>query len=204
MKTSYIIAGGPFDGFFEKVGEDDMVITADKGYEYAKAENIKIDYAIGDFDSTDKPDFDKLIILNPIKDFTDTDAAIRFAIERGYENITIYGALGGREGHTVANIKTIFHYKNKDINIKLKSKNKEVFVINEKFTYDYKGKDFYVSIFSLTESSILDIRGLYYELDNYEMKNDDSLGVSNQTNKRDFEIDVKEGTLLVIFEDFSA
>lgn len=204
MKTCYIIAGGPFDGFFDKIEESDMVVTADKGYEYAKAENIRIDYAIGDFDSTNKPDFDKLIILNPIKDFTDTEAAIRFAIERGYENITIYGGLGGREGHTVANIKTIFHYKNKDVNIKLKAKNKEVFVVDSKFTYDYQDKDFYVSIFSLAESSVLDIRGLYYELDNYEMKNDDSLGVSNQTNERDFEINVKKGSLLVIFEDFSS
>ena len=147
-------------------------------------------------------DFKNVIALNPIKDFTDTVAAIDFAIEKGYKDIIIYGGLGGRESHTISNIKSMFYYKNKGVDIRLKASRREIFLIDKNFTYKYSGKDFYVSIFSLAKKSILDIKGLFYELDNYQMANDDALGVSNETKGCDFKINVKEGTLLVIFEDF--
>lgn len=202
MKRCFIIGGGNFDGFFDDITDNDLVIAADKGLDFAKKSNLKIDYAIGDFDSTTKPDFSNIIALNPIKDITDTVASIDFAIDKGYKDIIIYGGLGGRDSHTISNIKSMLYYKKKGIDIRLKACGKEIFVIDSDFSYKYQKRDFYVSIFSLTEKSILNIEGLFYELDNYEMKNDDSLGVSNETKGCDFEIKVKEGILLVIFENF--
>ena len=166
-------------------------------------EKIKIDYAIGDFDSTDRPDFKNIIALNPIKDFTDTVAAIRLAIDKGYREIIIYGGLGGRESHTISNIKTLLHFKKKGVNISLKARGKEIFVIDSNFSYKFNDKDFYVSIFALNEEAILSIDGLAYELDSYKMSLDDSLGVSNQTKGCDFKISLDAGYLLIIFEDFS-
>lgn len=202
MKRCFIIGGGNFDGFFDEICEDDLVIAADRGFDLAKKANLRIDYAIGDFDSTTKPAFSNIIALNPIKDMTDTVAAIDFAIDKGYKDIIIYGGLGGRDSHTISNIKSMLYYKKKGIDIRLKACGKEIFVIDSDFSYKYQDRDFYVSVFSLTEKSILDIKGLFYELDNYEMKNDDALGVSNETKGCDFEIKVKEGILLVIFENF--
>lgn len=202
MKKCFIIGGGSFDGFFDNIQEDDLIIAADKGYKYASKVGLVPDYLIGDFDSSSKPDLKNVIALNPIKDFTDTVAAIDFAIEKGYKDIIIYGGLGGRESHTISNIKSMFYYKNKGVDIRLKASRREIFLIDKNFTYKYSGKDFYVSIFSLAKKSILDIKGLFYELDNYQMANDDALGVSNETKGCDFKINVKEGTLLVIFEDF--
>lgn len=203
MKKCFIIGGGSFDGFFDEISEEDLVIAADKGYEFLKQVGIVPNYVIGDFDSTNKPDLENIIALNPIKDFTDTVAAIDFAIDKGYKDIIVYGGLGGRESHTISNIKSMFAYKKKGVDIRLKAAGKEVFVIDRNFSYKFDGKDFYVSIFSLAEKSVLNIEGLFYELDTYTMANDDALGVSNQTKGMDFEIRVKEGCLLVIFEDFS-
>lgn len=203
MKRCFIIAGGDFDGFFDEICENDLVITADKGFRFAEKENIRIDYAIGDFDSTARPDFKNIIALNPIKDFTDTVAAIRLAMEKGYRDIIIYGGLGGRESHTISNIKTLLHYKKKGVNISLKARGKEIFVIDSDFSYKFKGYDFYVSIFALEGEAILSIDGLAYELDCYKMSLDDSLGVSNQTKGSDFKISLETGYLLIIFEDFS-
>lgn len=203
MKTCYIIGGGDFDGLFDEIEKEDLVIAADRGYTLAKDKNIKVDYVIGDFDSSTKPNDAKVVSLNPIKDFTDTVAAIEMAKDMGYKNIIIYGGLGGRESHTISNIRTIYHYKNCGIDIKLKSEKKEIFVVNDRFSYKYTGKDFYVSVFSLKDSSKVTLRGLYYELDSYPMTIDDSLGVSNETNERDFEIVVSDGAVLVIFEDKS-
>lgn len=202
MKKCYIIGGGPFDGFFDEIRDNDLVITADRGFDHAQNLGIIPDIAIGDFDSTDKPDFENTIALNPIKDVTDTVAAIYLAIEKGYRDIIVYGGLGGRESHTISNIKSMYYYKKKGIDIRLKARDKEIFLIDRDFFYKYSGKDFYVSIFSLAKKSILDIKGLFYELDDYQMANDDALGVSNETKGCDFKINVKEGALLVIFEDF--
>ena len=201
MKTCYIIGGGSFDGFFDEIKKDDLVLAADRGYKLAKSENIKVDYIIGDFDSSKRPEDDHVIALNPVKDFTDTVAAIEFAKEKGYKKIIIYGGLGGRESHTISNIRTIFHYKKQGVDIKLKSRSKEIFVVDDKFTYTYDNHDFYVSIFSLNDKTRLTIKGLYYELDDYKMKIDDALGVSNETKKEDFEIEVKDGAVVVVFED---
>lgn len=201
MKTCYIIGGGSFDGFFDEIRKDDLVLAADRGYRLAKEEGIKVDYIIGDFDSSKRPDDDHVIALNPIKDYTDTVAAIEFAKEKGYKKIIIYGGLGGRESHTISNIRTTYHYKKQGIDIKLKSRSKEIFVVNDSFSYTYDGHDFYVSIFSLNDNTRLTIKGLYYELEDYKMKIDDALGVSNETKKEDFEIKVKDGAVVVVFED---
>ena len=201
MKTCYIIGGGSFDGFFDEIRKDDLVLAADRGYRLAKEEGIKVDYIIGDFDSSKRPDDINVIALNPVKDYTDTVAAIEFAKEKGYKKIIIYGGLGGRESHTISNIRTIYHYQKQGINIKLKSRAKEIFIVDDKFTYTYKNHDFYVSIFSLNDNTKLTIRGLYYELEDYPMKIDDALGVSNETKKENFDIKVKDGAIVVVFED---
>lgn len=203
MKTCYIIGGGDFDGLFDEIEKEDLVIAADRGYTLAMENNIRVDYVIGDFDSSKKPTRAKVVSLNPVKDFTDTVAAIEMAKDMGYTNITIYGGLGGRESHTISNIRTIYHYKNCGIDIRLKSEKKELFVVSDRFPYKYTGRDFYVSIFSLKDTTKVTLRGLYYELFSYPMTIDDSLGVSNETNGRDFEIEVSDGAVLVIFEDKS-
>lgn len=201
MKTCYIIGGGSYDGFFDKKGKDDLIIAADKGYRLIENDHIKADYIIGDFDSSIRPELKGVIALNPIKDFTDTVGAIEFARKKGYKKIIIYGGLGGRESHTIANIRSMYHYKKKNIDIKLKAKKKEIFIVDDKFSYSYQNKDFYVSIFSLSDKTRLTIKGLFYELEDYPMPIDDALGVSNETKEKDFEIKVEDGAVVVVFED---
>ncbi|WP_394023962.1 thiamine diphosphokinase [Anaerococcus martiniensis] len=205
MKKCYIIAGGEFDGFFDKVNEEDMVIAADKGHIYAKESGITPTMIIGDFDSANQPEGDLVIKLNPIKDYTDTKAALMVAEDWGYDEIIIYGGLGGRESHTFANITNALEFKKKGINVVLKSKYKSFYIVDDKLDYKIKdSEDFYVSIFALSDIvKGVDIKGLYYELNNFDLTNDNALGVSNETCGKDFKIKVKSGYLLVIFEDKS-
>jgi len=205
MKKCYIIAGGDFDGFFDKVNEEDMVIAADKGHIYAKESGITPTMIIGDFDSANQPEGDLVIKLNPIKDYTDTKAALMVAEDWGYDEIIIYGGLGGRESHTFANITNALEFKKKGINVVLKSKYKSFYIVDDKLDYKIKdSEDFYVSIFALSDIvKGVDIKGLYYELNNFDLTNDNALGVSNETCGKDFKIKVKSGYLLVIFEDKS-
>ena len=203
MKKCFIIAGGDFDGFYDKITDDDLVIAADRGYDHAKKLGINPDIVIGDFDSTNKPITDNIIKLNPIKDYTDTKAAMIKAKDMGYDKIIIYGGLGGRDSHSFANIRSSLEYKKLGIDVIIKSKYKKIFIIDNSFTYKFKNEDdFYVSIFALNEVvKGVSISGLFYELNNYDLSLDNSLGVSNETCKKDFSINVEDGYLLVIFEN---
>lgn len=203
MKRCFIIAGGNFDGFYDQINEGDLVIAADRGFDYTKEAGITPHIIIGDFDSTNRPIDDKVIKLNPIKDYTDTKAAMMIAKEKGYSEIVIYGGLGGRDSHTIANIRTALEYKKSDINVIIKSKYKSLYIVDDKLSYEFKDEDdFYVSVFALSDAAKgVSIHGLYYELNDFELRMDDSLGVSNETSGRDFSIAVEEGYLLVIFEN---
>ncbi|MDU3212042.1 thiamine diphosphokinase [Anaerococcus sp.] len=203
MKRCFIIAGGDFDGFYDQIRDDDLVIAADRGFDHAKKSGINPDIIIGDFDSSDKPiDNNKVIKLNPIKDYTDTKAAMMIAKDKDYDKIIIYGGLGGRDSHTLANIRSSLEFKKQGIDVYIKSKHKDIFIIDDKYSYDFNDEDdFYVSVFALSEIVRgLCIRGLYYELNDFDLAIDNSLGVSNETSKRDFSISLDDGYLLVIFE----
>ena len=102
-----IISGGDFSPLPEDMPEPAFVIACDRGYEYADRLGLRPDLIVGDFDSAGKPETDIPIELLPTrKDDTDTMRAARRAIERGYRNITICCAFGGRLDHTLANIQT--------------------------------------------------------------------------------------------------
>lgn len=203
MKTCYIVGGGEFDGFFDKVDKSDFVIGADKGYKNLLKVGINPDLIIGDFDSSEEPDFDQKIKLSPEKDITDTYAGIDIGIKKGYKKFIVYGGLGGRLSHTLANIKIAEEFKSKGIDIIFKSKKQRLFLVKDSFKYSFNSKtNFYVSVFSLRNNSRgVTLKGLKYPLNNFDLAHDNHLGVSNETIGKDFEISVKDGLLLIIFEN---
>lgn len=201
MKKCYIFAGGDFDGFFDKIKKDDLIIGADKGYTYIEKIGLKPDLIIGDFDSSNVPDFNKKIILNPQKDVTDLYAGLEIAFKKGYKDIIIYGGLGGRLSHTIGNIKIMEEFIKKGVNVCLKSKNIMVFAIDKNFREEKFTEGLYISLFALTnEVKDLNLINLKYELKDFTLKNDDHIGISNEGVKKPFEIKFSSGILLVIYE----
>ncbi|MFA9382090.1 MAG: thiamine diphosphokinase, partial [Acetanaerobacterium sp.] len=84
-----------------------FVICADGGYDTALRIGITPHLFVGDMDSVRMSPEGCEIMLSPAeKDDTDTMLAAKIAIERGYTDITIFGGLGGRLDHTLANIQT--------------------------------------------------------------------------------------------------
>ena len=89
-----------------------MQYFADSGMEFCRRVGLIPDMILGDFDSVkeDTLDFYKKqesVVwkeLNPIKDDTDTEFAIRQAIELGTKEITVLGATGTRLDHVLGNI----------------------------------------------------------------------------------------------------
>ncbi|MFL5680887.1 MAG: thiamine diphosphokinase [Chloroflexota bacterium] len=90
----------------------DVVIAADGGAALASELGVHIDAWVGDGDSIDATLLDELrrsgtpVTLAPAdKDESDTELALRAAVDRGATDITILGGLGGlRLDHALANV----------------------------------------------------------------------------------------------------
>lgn len=91
----------------------DFLICCDGGYAHAKTLGVRPDLILGDFDSYegDLPEGVPTEGFSSIKDDTDTMLAIKEAIHRGYEEILLLAALGGRMDHSFANLQSLMYLR---------------------------------------------------------------------------------------------
>ena len=198
-----IIAGSPeTNSKFIKstVRENDFVICADKGYHYAKNAGITPNIVVGDFDSLNDSITDKceIITLNPIKDDTDTIHSIDIAIERGYTEFTIIGALGGRIDHSFANISALEYIHKKGASgVLLSEKERVEYLTQGEYSYSYNGKTFSLFPFGCNEVCV-SYEGVFYPLDKYTIKSFIPLGVSNVFTEEKSKINIYDGNAILI------
>ena len=108
-KTAFIYTGGTVfcEYVTEKPEKDDLIIAADAGYLTAKALGVTPDILLGDFDTLgveNIPDGIECFRVPAEKDDTDTQLAVKVAIERGALEIVIVGGLSGRLDHTLSTL----------------------------------------------------------------------------------------------------
>lgn len=109
-RTAWIFANGR-QAAFPDPEPGVMIIAADGGARHLLAAGLVPDVAVGDFDSLSAADLDALrvsgceILSYPAaKDVTDTQIAVEQALERGAGEITIFGGMGSRLDHSLANV----------------------------------------------------------------------------------------------------
>ncbi|MCO6558435.1 MAG: thiamine diphosphokinase [Bifidobacterium sp.] len=113
MASSCIIfAAGTYYGNEPHRGElpeNAFVVAADGGLDHARTLDIRPNLVIGDFDSTQTqiPQGVETIQLPPEHDDPDMLSALKAAWSRGYRGFRMYGGLGGRIDHTIANIQML-------------------------------------------------------------------------------------------------
>lgn len=201
MSTCYIFAAGEFDDIKVVPVSGDYVIAADGGYKYIKKCGIVPDYILGDFDSLGYVPDERDVEVHPVmKDDTDTMIAILHGMNRGYKNFIIYGGLGGRLDHTMANIQSLAFLAAKGCTGILMGIKENVTVTNKSiaFSDDFIGT---VSVFSHDNISLgVKETGLLYTIDNFTMENQMVRGISNEFIGKKAEISVEHGTLMIIWE----
>lgn len=204
MKTCYVIGAGDVSATSVKADKDDLIICADGGYKYKNLLGREADLVVGDYDSLGYvPECNNKIVVPCEKDVTDMHLAVDVGLEKGYRNFVLFGALGGeRADHSVANIHLLKYICSKcgrgtavhGKKIFTAFKNGEM-----KFSSDNKG---YISVFSLSdESRGVTIKNLKYEIENFTLRNDFARGVSNEFIGKDAVVSVKDGTLLIIYNE---
>lgn len=184
-----------------KFPEDAFVIAADGGLAALEQAGIAPDLIMGDFDSLGRtPEGSNVISHSPEKDDTDTMLAVKASLERGAEVIVIYGGLGGRLDHSIANLQTLAYIAAAGAcgylvgcgNVCTVIKNRAI-----EFDADMQG---IISVFSMdTQARGVDIRGLKYCLENQNLSCDFPLGVSNEFAGSPASVSVREGTLAIIW-----
>lgn len=201
-KTCFIMGAGDFDGMPIYPDADDQIIAADGGYRYLKMLGIEPHVLLGDFDSLDVvPEHRHLIRHSPLKDDTDMALAVAYAVEEGSERFFLYGGMGGRLDHTIANIQLLTGMARRGLEAYLVGKENIVTAIDAEclvFPETFHG---ILSVFSMDSVSVgIWERGLKYPLSDAVMTCDKTLGVSNEFTGSESSVEVTEGTLLVMWE----
>ena len=196
-----IISGGVFGPVPEKQ-PGDFIIACDRGYVYCERLGLTPDLFIGDFDSYSGAVAPGVAVerLIPEKDDTDTGSAIRLAIRRGAERITLLGATGTRLDHVLGNIELLGIGLKAGIPIQICDAHNRIRMIDRGMTLARKEQfGTYVSLIPYTECvEHLTLKGLKYPLTDACLRGFCSLGVSNEIVADTAEISFESGILLVV------
>ncbi|MCH5162089.1 MAG: thiamine diphosphokinase [Clostridiales bacterium] len=184
--------------------KSDLIIAADGGYSAVKSAGLDPNVVIGDFDSSTAPEgiAAHVVKLKREKDDTDMLAAIKLGLRREYKTFVLYGGVGGRLDHTVANLAALRYLNNFDAHGFLIDRDTIATVITDETFVIPKTAEGTVSVFAYGgEATGVKLSSLYYPLDNATLSPDFPLGVSNATvsGKSPATVSVKHGSLLIFF-----
>ena len=186
--------------------QEAIFIGVDKGALSLIKHHIRPNLAIGDFDSVTEEEFQYISKnsletkrLLPEKDETDTELAILHALSLSVAEIDIYGGLGGRLDHSIANIRLLLRYSKKGIVINLINESNHL-VILKPGNYTFEAfKYSYLSFFAIEETvTDLTLSGVKYPLSKYTLTQDDIRCVSNEVVLDNYKISFSKGYLLMI------
>ncbi|MCC8104084.1 MAG: thiamine diphosphokinase [Clostridiales bacterium] len=203
-RRCFIVGAGEFEGFpgFAAPGEGDLLIAADGGYRYLKNMGMEPDVLLGDFDSLEVvPEHRHLIRHSPIKDDTDMALAVAYAEKEGFQTFFLYGGLGGRLDHTLANLQLLTQMARKGQEAWLIGQGIVLTAVtNGRLLFPEQASGM-LSVFCQGEQARgVSERGLKYELEDAVLTCDRALGVSNEFIGGSSSIAVKDGTLLVLWD----
>lgn len=200
MKNCFIFGALPVEALPIKPDKDDLVLAADRGILNCEKFGITPSAVIGDFDSLGfTPQGENITVLPVRKDDTDIGHCIKHALNSHYKSFYIYGAVGGKLDHTLANIQLAAFIAEQG--------GKSVFFgDNCRFTAINNGALRFpessgrVSVFCGSgKAEGVTLKGLSYPLVSAHLNSGYPLGVSNEFTGSEAEIEVKNGTLTVIW-----
>lgn len=181
---------------------DGFLIAADEGYARLRERGLTPNLAVGDFDSLGAVPRDVPVVRHPVrKDDTDMLLAVREGLRRGYTRFLLYGGMGGRLDHTLANLQTLsFLRQNGARGVLYGAGTAAVLLHNDSIVLPAKAQgDVSVFAYGGTARGVTE-RGLLYSLTDATLTPDFPLGVSNGFCGQDAVISVREGRLLLLWQ----
>lgn len=204
ISGGYIGDAGAIRRWFDRP-DTYTLICADGGARHAYELGLTPQAIIGDMDSLDE-DLQRyfetkgsLILRHPKdKDETDTQLALDYALEANPPEVVIFGALGARLDHTLANLSLLMAGIQSGVPVKLVDAWCEVFLVTKQVVINGEAGQT-VSIFPYPHAaSGISLDGFAYPLTAAAMETGKPYGISNRLAASRGVISVTSGCLLVI------
>lgn len=201
---AFIYTGGNIwtDGITEKPSRDDLIIAADAGWLNAQRCGVTPQVLLGDFDSLGEPDVPadtELIRLPAEKDDTDTQLAVRLALERGANEIVIIGGLDGRLDHTLSSLAILEYLDLRHVHAVFTSgKNRARFLRNNSTLIARSGFRYLSLIAADPKVKGVTLEGCKYPLKRATLTRLDQYAISNELTGNCALIDIRRGGVWII------
>lgn len=208
MKRCLIISAGEIRDYERAKSfllPDDFFIFCDGGLTHAEGLCVEPDVIVGDFDSCDSEDLARwkdsceTVRLPREKDDTDTLFAVKLALEKGFDDFLLLGAMGGRFDHALGNISILLY---------LHGLGKKAILVDDYSIMKVVGREplyiedncSYFSVMTVAgDVSGVNIKNAKYPLENASLKADFQLGISNEVLPgKTAEVSVEQGRVLVV------
>jgi thiamine pyrophosphokinase len=184
----------------------DLLVAVDGGAEALARVGVVPNILVGDMDSVSSQTREVLVeqgvevlLLQTAKDETDTEAALRLAVERGAGEITVYGALGGpRLDHLLGNLLLLTSPWLDGVRVRMVDDLHEAFLVKREEAFGGVRGDF-VSLLPLTpEVEGVWTEGLLYPLAGETLHQWSTRGMSNEMISARARVTHGSGVLLLI------
>lgn len=205
-KRCWICGAGDFTSRLLLPAPDDLVVAADGGLAALMKLNIKPAFCLGDFDSLGyRPVGENVLAYPPEKDDTDMLLAVKYGLSHGCDLFYIYGGLGGRLSHTLANLQVLRYLCEKNCHGFLIDEASAVILAhNETVRFDASCAGM-LSVFAFGGAAQgVTIENLKYTVEDARLSTDYPIGVSNEFIGAAASISVQNGTLALVWEHTKA
>lgn len=192
----------------------DFIVAVDRGFAHLQAAGIAPQLVLGDFDSLGfVPEGPDVRSFNPEKDASDTQLACEAALDRGCDELVLYGCLGQRLDHTLANLQVMAGLARRGVRVYAVGEDSAVAVLHaggapvrlqfaamDPSLFPETGQGRFISVFAKGGAAHgVTMQGLKYPLDGVTLDDCSSLGLSNEFTGEPALVQVEEGGLVVVF-----
>ncbi len=184
----------------------DLIACTDGAFHYLEQLKFpldKLDFISGDFDShkieeeiiqqAQNHSFE--IIETPDQNKTDFHKALELILEKGFENIDVYGGSGGEQDHFLGNLSVAYAFKDK-LNLQFFDEYSSYYFIPKNFSIsDVKGK--MISLMPFPIAKNIETKGLKWPLNREDLILGERIGTRNIAENKDVTIKYNQGDLLI-------
>lgn len=202
---AFIYAGGAVftDRIDAAPAPADLTIAADAGWKTAQKLGVTPRLLVGDFDSLGTPPVSsgvEVVRVPAEKDDTDTQLAVRLALERGATDITLIAGLSGRVDHTLSTLAILEELEQKKVRAILTDGHNRVRFLRAGSLLIARDARFrYLSLIVATDRARgVTVEGCKYPLRNALLRRRNQYAISNEIVGAAALIAVRRGAVYVI------
>ncbi|MDE0805794.1 MAG: thiamine diphosphokinase [Acidimicrobiales bacterium] len=182
-----VVAGGTAPSRSIVVPSSTFVVAADSGVALAQALGLRVDVAVGDFDSLDADlvarldDLADEVRRHPVdKNATDLELALAVAVERSPARVLVVGLEGGRPDHALANVLVAAAPAFASLDVELVLDRGEAWVVRDRLVGAWPAGTT-VSMLPLHGAANVSIDSVRWPLDHVTLAPGTTRGISNST-----------------------